>query len=248
MARQKGILKISGTLDGINYYFIKGVGYARKAGGGFNSKAIRTQPNMQRVRENASEFGHCSQVKKCLRLALMPFLHGYKDSTLHGRMMSLLTTVKALDLVSKRGFRRVGIGLQTAKGRTLLRQFAFTPHHKLLEAVTKYCHFDWASQKLSLSDLKVSDFKSPKPATHIGISLGVMDFDFEGLTSSLEVSPTQFFAIDSDSISFELIPEVVVAPTYIGLVVLGIRYYEVIDNEVYTLNSQIGVGLLDVRV
>ena len=78
--------------------------------------------------------------------------------------------------------------------------------------------------------------------------LALWIFDFEGLTSSLKVSPTQFFAIDSDSISFELIPEVVAAPTYIGLVVLGIRYYEVINNEVYALNSQIGVGLLDVRI
>lgn len=247
MARQHGLIKLSGTLDGINHYVIKGVGYSRKAGGGFNGKAIRTQANMQRVRENASEFGHCSRVKKALRIALLPFLAGFKNRTLHGRMMSLLTHIKALDFDSERGERRVGKGIQTAKGRKLLEEFAFTPYYKLLDTLKRQSEFDWNTQRLLVSDFDVSLLKTPQSATHIGFSLGVLDFDFDGLTSTLEVSTTHFIEVGASSVSFTLVPETVVTPSHIGLVVLGIRYYEVIENDVYALNSQVGVGVLEVR-
>ncbi|WP_250432448.1 hypothetical protein [Hanstruepera flava] len=248
MARQKGIFKITGTLGDVNFYVIKGIGYARKAGGGFNGEAIRTQPNMQRVRENASEFGHCSQVKKAFRLALMPFLHGYRHNKLHARMMTLFTSIKALDTVSERGKRRVTEGLQTAKGRYLLRQFAFTPQHSLLDALKRQATFDWNTQRLTINDFAPKAYKAPKAATHLGVTLGVLDFDFDSLEHSLAVSPTHFIEVDAGTTSFELEPEQVVVPSHVGIVVLGVRFYEVIETEVYGLDSMIGVGLLVIRV
>lgn len=89
MATQKGILPIVGTLRGVNFYFRKGKPVARKAGGGFNEKANKTKPSMERVRANNSEFGNCSMVKSTFRIALFPFLSYYKEGTLHGRMMHL---------------------------------------------------------------------------------------------------------------------------------------------------------------
>ena len=64
MATQKGIVSLVGTVGGVNFYFRKGKAVARKAGGGFSGKAIKTKASMMRVRENNSEFGHCSSVKK----------------------------------------------------------------------------------------------------------------------------------------------------------------------------------------
>ena len=80
MARQKGLFKVTGTLGNVNFYVVNGVGYARKAGGGFNGKAIKTKASMRRVRENASEFGHCSSVKKAFRIALLPIFNPPKSS------------------------------------------------------------------------------------------------------------------------------------------------------------------------
>ena len=73
MAQQKGIIPLVGTLGGINFYYLNGKAVARTAGGGFNGKAIKTKASMQRVRENVSEFGHCSEVNKAFRQALRPF-------------------------------------------------------------------------------------------------------------------------------------------------------------------------------
>jgi hypothetical protein len=245
MARQKGLFKITGTIGDVNFYITKGVGYARKAGGGFTGAAIRNKPSMQRVRENASEFGQCSRVKKVFRQALLPFLQGYTDNTLHARMMTLFTSIKALDPVSKRGERSVHLGLQTAKGRQLLRQFRFTPQHSLLDTLTDCATFDWSTQTLTITDFKLNDNKLPKAATHIGITLGVLDFDFDKLESILAVSPTHFLEVDSGPVSFELVPEQVVVPQHAGIVVLGCRFYEVIDDEAYGLDQMVGVGLLD---
>jgi len=244
MARQKGLIKLTGTIGDVNFYVTKGVGYARKAGGGFNGKAIKTKASMQRVRENASEFGHCSMVKKQFRLALLPFLEGIQGRELHARLMQLFLELKALDAVSERGQRRVQEGLQTAKGKRLLNQFVFTPQHTFLDALHAKSAFDWTTQELQVSDFNPSGFKAPKAATHAGVTLGVLDFDFENLDYSLEVSTTHFLALDAGATSFMLEPETVVTPTHFGVAVLGLRFYEVIETEVYGLDSFIGCWVL----
>lgn len=248
MARQKGLLKLTGTLGAVNFYVIKGVGYARKAGGGFNGEAIRRQPNMHRVRENASEFGNCSQVKKEFRLALLPFLADIKGRELHARLMQLFLGIKALDGVSERGQRSVIQGLQTAKGRRLLSQFVFTPKHQLLDALSGRASFDWSSQQFVVSGFNLSLYSFPKSATHVGVTLGVLDFDFEGLSSTLAVSPTHLLEVGTASASFTLVPDAVLSPQYFGIAILGLRFYEVIDGEVYGLAGGVGCRVLGSEV
>ena len=245
MARQKGLIKLTGTIGEVNFYVLNGVGYARKAGGGFSGKAIKTKASMQRVRENASEFGHCSMVKKQFRLALMPFLEGIKGRDLHARLMQLFLELKALDSVSECGKRRVCKGLLTAKGKRLLQQFVFTPQHTLLDALNAKATFDWTTQRLDVSEFGPNGYKVPKTATHIGVTLGVLDFDFDSLDYNLKVSATHFIDIDAGATSFMLEPEAVVAPTHVGVAVLGLCFFEVIDGEVYDLPSFIGGTVLD---
>ncbi|MBA6152411.1 hypothetical protein [Gelidibacter maritimus] len=246
MARQKGIFKITGTIGGINFYITKGVGYARKAGGGFDGHAIRTQASMQRVRENASEFGHSSSVKKAFRLALLPFMNEVQDKKFHSNLMQLFLQLKTLDMVSERGKRRVHQGLQTAKGRQILRQYDLTPKNKVLEALCKSTVFDWPSQTLKVSHFNLAGIKAPTSATHLGISLGILDFDFESLESSLVVSPTRFIDLDAEPISFELTPDVIRSSVHTGIVLMGVRYFEVISEEVYGLETLCGVRIINI--
>lgn len=244
MARQTGLFKISGTLGDINFYITKSVGYARKAGGGFNGFAIRTQDNMQRVRENASEFGHCSRVKKQFRLALLPFINPRQDKTFHSRMMQVFLQIKALDPVSGRGKRRVHHGLQTAKGQQVLRQYEVTPKNPVLNALYKRTAFDAPTQTLRVTNFNLAAHNPPKTATHLGVTLGILDFDFDSLDSTLTVSPTRFLEIGAGPSSFELVPDLLRMPTHTGIVLLGIRYYEVIANEVYGLETFRGLQML----
>src|SRR5690554_7083672 len=108
MARQRGLFKISGTIGDLNFFIMEGKGFVRKAGGGFNGEAIRTQDNMKPVRDNSTEFGHCSRTKGKFRRALLPFFGGLKGKQIHSRLMTLFTKLKSLDLISRSEERRVG--------------------------------------------------------------------------------------------------------------------------------------------
>ena len=107
MAKQKGLIQFEGTIGCINFYFRKGKAVARKSGGGFNVKAIKTKASMVRVRENGSEFGAASRAKKLLRLSIQESSLHSNDATSHIRMMTLVEDIKVYYLISQRGKRSV---------------------------------------------------------------------------------------------------------------------------------------------
>ena len=69
---------------------------------GFNRDDFKTKENYARVRENSSEFGHCSKRGKCSRNAIYPY---YKNvaTDICIRNSKLMTAIKDLDSVSERG-------------------------------------------------------------------------------------------------------------------------------------------------
>ena len=70
MARYKSILQFQGSIDGLVFYQLNGVSVVRKKSG-FNRDDFKTKENYARVRENSSEFGHCSKMGKMLRNAFI---------------------------------------------------------------------------------------------------------------------------------------------------------------------------------
>lgn len=76
MARYKSILQFQGAIDGLVFYELNGVSVVRKKSG-FNRDDFKTKENYARVRENSSEFGHCSKTGKML--SKMPFILTIKN-------------------------------------------------------------------------------------------------------------------------------------------------------------------------
>jgi hypothetical protein len=60
MARQKGIIKLDGTVGGITFYKSKD-GYLAREKGGVSADKIANDPNFQRTRENGEEFGRAGK-------------------------------------------------------------------------------------------------------------------------------------------------------------------------------------------
>lgn len=173
MAKQQGIIKLAGTIDGINFYTRKGKAIARKAGGGFTGAKIKKSPTMVRVRENNTEFGHCSRFKKLFKDALHPFFKAYKDGELHGKMMQLFLALKDCDVVSERGKRTIEKGLLSTTGSKLLLDFDFTSFSlPLMEG-----SYDATSCEFTLLPFAVSLLKFPSGATHLIIDYGLVAFD-----------------------------------------------------------------------
>ncbi|UMY64851.1 MULTISPECIES: hypothetical protein [unclassified Flavobacterium] len=179
MAKQKGILKLEGTLEGLNFYYRKGVPVVRTAGGGFNGKTIRSSESMVRVRQNMSEFGRCATLTKVHRHALLQLLAPYKDTSWHVRLMALWQEIKTCDTSSARGERKPGIGFGTPEGRRVFDRFEVTPGSRRGLILAQKGHFDAETFTFSVDHSALDGISFPAHATHATLCLAVLEFDFE---------------------------------------------------------------------
>lgn len=250
MAKQTGIIKLEGTIGGINFYTRKGKSVARKAGGGFNGEKIKNSPSMERVRENNTEFGDCSKVKKCLKASLHPFLGQYRDVGLHARMMQLMQQIKVCDTVSVRGKRQVGNGIATPMGEQLFRKFEFTPKRSVLNTLMGVGFFDWDNLRYTVSEFSVKNVRFAKSATHIEVSLGVLCFDFATLEYTLYMGSPLYISRDYDADTFSL--SLADLPIGIGnqFAFVGLKFYQEVNGELYLLqeDSAVGLEMVDCRL
>lgn len=60
MARQKGIIKLKGTIGDITFYKSQD-GYLTREKGGVEASRIASDPAFQRTRENGAEFGRAGK-------------------------------------------------------------------------------------------------------------------------------------------------------------------------------------------
>ncbi|MGU3375110.1 hypothetical protein [Chryseobacterium sp. M5A1_1a] len=124
MATYESVIKITGAVGDLVFYNLNGKNVVRKKSG-FNKTAFKKNPSYEKVRQNSSEFGHCSKMGKIIRTTLDFYIKKAGDPLLYQKFAKLMTEIKDLDLVSERGKRTVENGLQTEKGKKLLRQFQF---------------------------------------------------------------------------------------------------------------------------
>lgn len=249
MAKQKGILPLVGSIGGINFYYLNGKAVAREGGGGFTSESVKTKPSMQRVRENGSEFGHCSRVNKEFRKALLA-VHNYAKLTFfHRRLMTLFTGLKDLDTVNKRGERRVAKGLESAAGKKMLQGFTYTPDCIPLNAFPFAYSLDWNTATLLFPEVTAEHVIFIKGATHLSLQFGVLDFNFETFEYDLQLAPPLLLVRDFSETSLSLSASNLPASIGTQIAVLGIRYYQEVEGQLYVLNAKngVGIGVLDVR-
>lgn len=244
MAKQKGILPLVGTLGGINFYYLNGKPVARKSGGGFNGKAIKTKASMQRVRENGREFGHCSGVNKVFRQALRPFYIGYTFTHFHSRLMGLFTTLKDLDLIHERGDRAVAMGINTAEGALLLKQFHYTPDCDVRQVVPFNFTVAANTFALSISEFDGKRIKFIAGATHIKLMYGVLDFNFGTLAFDLHLATPVVLDKDANISNVLLTPNSLPLGIGMPLSVLGVRFYQAIDGVLYDLQAKNALGFV----
>ena len=124
MAKINNLKEIRGTIDDLVFYTLNGVQVVRRKSG-FNSDAFTNNPNYKKVRENSSEFGHCSKVSKMIRMVLSAYVENCGDKLMYQKFTKVMTNIKNLDNTSEQGKRRVEIGLQNNEAIHLLKKFQF---------------------------------------------------------------------------------------------------------------------------
>ncbi|HEY1022135.1 MAG TPA: hypothetical protein VGE06_07465 [Flavisolibacter sp.] len=106
MAKQKGIIKLEGTLGDIT--FLKTAdGYIAKEKSGVPAERIASDPAFQRTRENGAEFGRAGKGGKLLRNALRGVLQRASDGRVVSRLTKEMMRVIKADSTSQRGQRNV---------------------------------------------------------------------------------------------------------------------------------------------
>lgn len=246
MAKQIGPILLQGTLGGVNYYFREGEPLARRSGGGFTGKNIKESPNMESVRKSNSEFGRCSKVNKMFKLALKPYLAGYKDGTFHSRLMQLFLNIKDCDVISERGKRTVSEGIKTTTGQQLFKAFVFTPEQRPLFL----CDYEFESNPavFKVTHNKFADAQFPQGADYMEISVGLFRFNFESLAYEHVFAEPLIIARDFQQDAFTIAcPEL---PGGEGMLFSAVRvcFYRTVDGERHPVpeSGHTGVRILSV--
>jgi hypothetical protein len=185
MARQIGIIQLSGPLGGISFYRHKKYGMLARACNPVSAQRIAQDPAFARTRENGTEFGMASRAGKLLRDGLRGFLQDVPTEELDLRVMRLMMDIKTQDAVSARGQRQVGValGLQPK----LLGGFEFNGACGLGRFLVRQPVMDVAEGTITLRDFPIAAAYAsppgwldhvPKQATHVVVTgfRGRIDF------------------------------------------------------------------------
>lgn len=124
MATYESLVKLNGSLGDLVFYNLNGKNIVRKKSG-FNKNAFKKSASYEKVRQNSSEFGHCSKIGKIIRQCLEVYIKKSDDALLYQRFAKLMTEIKDFDIISEKGKRSVKNGLGTEFGIQLLRNFQF---------------------------------------------------------------------------------------------------------------------------
>ena len=124
MATYESFIKLNGAIGDLVFYNLNGKNIVRKKSG-FNKTAYKKSPTYEKVRQNSSEFGHCSKVGKLIRSCISKYIELAEDALLYQRFAKVMTEIKDLDSEHEKGKRTVQSGLKMYEGKISLQNFQF---------------------------------------------------------------------------------------------------------------------------
>lgn len=237
MARQKSMIKLKGTIDGITFY--KSIdGYLAREKGGVEASRIAKDPTFARTRENGAEFKNVAMAGKLLRNPVRALSIKTADCRMTSRLVKTLNQIKNLDLTSVRGERNVATGLATAGGKELLKGFNFNNRSLLGGVLLKPFEVIPTTGELSIYALcPQNDLSLPQGATHVVFKSALAIVDFATGNAVMTVSPpTRLRADGMEEEAVNLVPPTPPAMTGIRLSLFCILFIQEVNGIDYMLN------------
>jgi hypothetical protein len=237
MARQKGIIKLKGTVGGITFYKTQD-GHLAREKGGVDASRIKNDPAFQRTRENGSEFGRAGTAGRVLRTAIRGLLLNSADNRMVSRLTQAMTKVIQADATSIRGERNVIDG-----EAELLDGFEFNIRGKL--GTSLYAPFvptiDRVTGQIKVvipSFIPANMISAPSGTTHYKIISAGAEIDFALETY---VAPTSASAVlpwgIAPSVALTQTNTVTPASTKPLFLMLGIEFYQQVNGTMYPLKN-----------
>lgn len=171
MAKQKGYIKLEGSLGGLTYYQRDGKDIVKTTGGVSKSR-ILNDPSFKRTRENMSEFGGSAVVGKAFRTGFASVTKSMGDSTLVGRVTGLMKRINSVG-PGARGKR----GFEILNNKVLLEGFEFNKHNPIDAIFYAPNASPTLDANRSISTWVIPDFNTdnfinaPEGATHFKLIL-----------------------------------------------------------------------------
>ncbi|WP_282038209.1 hypothetical protein [Saccharicrinis aurantiacus] len=238
MARQKGVIKLEGRVGDLSFYK-SGGDYLARTKGGVDGDRIKKDPAFARTRENGAEFGRAGKASKLLRGVFKAPIAMTADKKVASRLTTQMLKVAQSDTTNGRGERTV------AKGDLgLLLGFEFNGQASLDEimSASSSVNFDRATGAVTVD----TEFTNPKleliaieGADVARMTVGIAAVDFE--SAEFEVNVAQSDAIDitsKDALTSSVSANISADSALPVFIVLGIEYYQKVNDELYLINNQ----------
>jgi hypothetical protein len=237
MARQKGIIKLDGTIGDITFYKSKD-GYLAREKGGIPADRIANDPAFQRTRENGAEFGRAGKAGKILRNAIRGLLQNASDSRMVSRLTTEMIKVIQEDVTNTRGLRNVIDG-----EAEMLEGFEFNINGKL--GTTLYAPFVGTIDRVAGSItaalaafVPANMVAAPGGTTHFKIVSAGAEIDFENETFVVATSATAVLPWDyNPTAAINLANAVTANSTHPLFLALGIEFYQELNGAMYPLKN-----------
>lgn len=248
MAKQKGIIKLRGTVGDITFYKTKD-GHLAREKGGVDGNRIANDPAFKRTRENGSEFGRAGKSGKVLRAAFRGVLLKSADPRMTSRLTQQMVKVIQADATSVRGERNVIDGeAELLQGfefnnRAALGGILFAPFVTSIDRVTGELSVNIASF------IPSNMVMAPSGTTHYKIVSAGAEIDFTNETFVVDTS-------ESVPLPWTMVPSVVLTQTntvpanstHPLFLVVGIEFYQEVNGMMYPLNNGAFNGFSIVKV
>jgi hypothetical protein len=237
MARQKGIIKLKGTIGDITFYKTKD-GHLAREKGGIDASRIKNDPAFQRTRENGSEFGRAGKAGKTMRTALRTLLINSADGRMVSRLTQAMVKVIQADVTNDRGLRNVIDG-----EAELLAGFEFNIGGKL--GTTLFAPYVGTIDRVS-GDITVdiapfsplNMIAAPGGTTHFKIISGGAEIDFEAETFVVANSETAILPWDANqTVAINQVNAVTANSTKPLFLALGVEFYQEVNGKMYSLKN-----------
>ena len=237
MAKQKGIIKLDGTIGGITFYKSQD-GYLAREKGGVSGDRIANDPNFQRTRENGEEFRRAGKAGKLLRNSIRAMLQNASDSRMVSHLTQKMVEVIQEDATNPRGQRNVIDG-----EAELLEGFEFNISGKL--GTTLYAPYtstiDRVAGTLAVSIpafVPLNMIAAPGGSTHFKIVSAGTEVDFENETYVVATSETAVLPWDTTATAVINLSNAVTAnSTHPLFLTLGIEFYQEVNGQMYPLKN-----------
>ena len=237
MARQKGIIKLKGTIGDITFYKTQD-GHLAREKGGIDASRIASDPAFQRTRENGSEFGRAGKAGKILRTSLRALLLNSADGRMVSRLTQAMVKVIQADVTSLRGLRNVIDG-----EAELLAGFEFNIRGKL--GTSLFAPFvgtiDRVSGEISVDlaeFIPANMIAAPSGTTHYKIISAGAEIDFEAETFVETHSETAILPWDAvATVAINQVNAVTPNSTKPLFLALGVEFYQEVNGQMYALKN-----------